>query len=778
MKHNIVAAVLLGFSVFACKNTEIEPEYMISLDETSVSCEAGADELTVSLTCNGDWTLSTDDDDSWCEASAYKGSGDAEITFTVEPNPETDKRIIWYEFRCEDKTVDLRISQDGHVFSVSADPKELTFSAEDNTAKEVTVTSSDDWTLEVKADWCTPSRTSGKNGDMVSFTVKDYSETEKERTTTAVFSCGDKTFELEITQNAKGNFISVEPKELVFSALGESYQNVTVTSSADWILTVKDDWCRPYLTSGKNGTVVSFSVEKYSDTEKDRSTIVTFICKEKQTELKITQEAKKIYSISVEPKELIFYNNKREIEVQVISSDNWRLEIGNYSAIRSSIAKGGEGKTTVVFTPVGFSTGERETYAEFICGDVKERINISIHPYPEEKIIVEQSQIRVCYLEQDATLSFTAYLDWTLSGLPDWCSADVTSGSADEYEITLHFDTNFGQNARQAEITLFCDDKQVNVQLYQDVSDDPFLEFEPTFLSKIINSVDTNKDGHISKSEAEAVTQFTLFINNSEQIHYSFDEFPNLFYLSINAKSGSGEFAGEFDLSNHTDIESIYIRGGSLETNPIKIPYIKLNNCKRLTKITVEEGYVNLGCLDVSDCSLLQSIIFTNGDSSANSIDAENMQCDSLKASGCSALRLISIDDAPGYVATMPEVICRYVDVSKCFSLRYLPLLGSDITNLNVSECSTLTFHASQYSKLENLKCNGLALADLNISNNRYLRSLSCDNNNLTVLDLSNNTALSYISIKNNPLEKIIVKKDNNIEEYLKEYSNIIEYVD
>ena len=87
-------------------------------------------------------------------------------------------------------------------------PEELTFDA-DGGEKEIRVSSTDGWTLEVEDDWCRPSVTSGDDGDTVTFTVGEYFDPDESRSTVAVFSCGNRTVQVEITQDAKNYSISI-----------------------------------------------------------------------------------------------------------------------------------------------------------------------------------------------------------------------------------------------------------------------------------------------------------------------------------------------------------------------------------------------------------------------------------------------------------------------------------------------------------------------------------------------------------------------------------------
>ena len=85
-------------------------------------------------------------------------------------------------------------------YSISINPTSLIF---ENGAdsKDVTITSSDNWYLSGVESWCTPSKTYGYNGDVISFSVQANTSIE-ERSATYTFTCGDKTAHITISQNA------------------------------------------------------------------------------------------------------------------------------------------------------------------------------------------------------------------------------------------------------------------------------------------------------------------------------------------------------------------------------------------------------------------------------------------------------------------------------------------------------------------------------------------------------------------------------------------------
>ena len=135
-----------------------------------------------------------------------------------------------------------------------------------------------------------------------------------------------------------------------------------------------------------------------------------------------------------------------------------------------------------------------------------------------------------------------------------------------------------------------------------------------------------------------------------------------------------------------------------------------------------------------------------------------------------------------------------FLDLSNNTALTFLFCNDNQLTFLDLSNNTALTFlfcdnnqltslDVSNNTALTDLFCDNNRLTSLDVSNNTALTFLDCSDNQLTSLDVSNNTALTYLECGGNPLTKIILNKNHMIDEYniqniIREYGDIIEYVD
>ena len=256
MKKILTLLTIAIVSLTSCKK-EPEKVYSISISFTELSFNSDGGEETVFVKSTAEWELSGDS--YWCYASSYSGEGDAAIIFTADPNEDSESsRSAIFTFISGDKKATLTVTQEKKEYSISIEPTELTFGA-DGGDQTITVTSSDSWEVKGESGWCDISATTGKNGDKVTFSAAQYTNTEEARTATYTFVCGDKEAELKIEQEAKVYSISVEPTELSFIATGGE-KTVTITSSDEWEFSSDEYWIRASERCGVIGVAVKIIV--------------------------------------------------------------------------------------------------------------------------------------------------------------------------------------------------------------------------------------------------------------------------------------------------------------------------------------------------------------------------------------------------------------------------------------------------------------------------------------------------------------------------------------
>ena len=351
------------------------------------------------------------------------------------------------------------------VYSISIDPTELSFNSGGG-EETVSVTSTADWELSGDSYWCYASEYSGKGDAEIIFTANSPNEDpESNRTATFTFISGDKKATLTVTQEKKEYSISIEPKELKFGAEGGE-QEITITSSDEWEVKGESDWCDLSLTSGKNGDKVTFSADPYTNTEEARTATYTFICGDKEAELKIEQEAK-VYSISVEPTELSFIATGEEKSVTVISSDEWEFSSDEYW-ITASEQRGENGATVKIKVEENEDAEIRTGMATFRCGDKQADVKIT-QEAKEFTISIEPTELEFEANGEEKEVIVSSSDEWELSTDCDWIQTSASKGdNGTSVKITASFNNTSEQ--RTGAIIFTCGNNTAELQLTQEAN--------------------------------------------------------------------------------------------------------------------------------------------------------------------------------------------------------------------------------------------------------------------------------------------------------------------
>ena len=207
-----------------------KPEYAISVSaaELTFGAEGGTQSIIVTSTYGEggySWKIDGEYGYGWCEISAPNGDNGEEVIFTVDPYDNPDEaRTATFTFCCGNKATVLTIMQEAKLYSVSAEPAELTFDLQGGNA-EVTITSSESWEISSAPDWVGISRLSGESGGTVTVTT-EHNEEIGPRFGEIVFTCGNKEAKVTITQKADDSPIIQFKDRYFLDALLPTY-NVT-----------------------------------------------------------------------------------------------------------------------------------------------------------------------------------------------------------------------------------------------------------------------------------------------------------------------------------------------------------------------------------------------------------------------------------------------------------------------------------------------------------------------------------------------------------------------
>lgn len=160
-----------------------------------------------------------------------------------------------------------------------------------------------------------------------------------------------------------GYTISVSDGSLLFLNTGDAVENkysVKVESNAEWRLSGKKTWCKPSITEGEGGEIVTFEADPNPSTD-SRSTMFTFICGDKVAQLVVTQAQEDVIDIYRDNFEIDRMGG--EITVRVNSSNHLTYEIEeNSKSWVTLLPKAEQGTRSMETSVLSFTINENDTY--------------------------------------------------------------------------------------------------------------------------------------------------------------------------------------------------------------------------------------------------------------------------------------------------------------------------------------------------------------------------------------------------------------------------------
>ncbi|MGV7106445.1 DUF7619 domain-containing protein [Flavobacterium sp. U410] len=293
------------------------------------------------------------------------------------------------------------------------------------------------------------------------------------------------------------------------------------------------------------------------------------------------------------------------------------------------------------------------------------------------------------------------------------------------------------------------------------------------------NAIDTNGDGNIQVSEAEAIKYLSI-VSLAISDLTGIEAFTNLVELRCNNNSLTG-----LDVSNLTNLYTLNCGNNQLTS-------LNLSNCTNLywlfcnynQLISLDASdcinlhllqcrYNQLSSLDISGCTILKELSchdnqLTNLDvsnsNSLTSFDCQNNQLTSLNVSNF--VGLTSFDCQNNQLTSLNVSGCTNLEVLYCDNNQLTSLDVSGLTSLNSLEYTNgqlISLDASNCASLNYLICNNNQLINLDVTGCIHLAQLYCNNNQLTSLYVSNLTFLNWLSCYNNELTSLNISGCNNL---------------
>lgn len=461
-------------------------------------------------------------------------------------------------------------------------------------------------------------------------------------------------------------------------------------------------------------------------------------------------------SISISPKTLSFSYKGGEETVTVTSSKSWTLE-GSADWVEADKTEGESGESVVKFTvsTTNETDAAKEVTFNFVSGS--EKAPLKIQQNQEGKLIIDEDSktISVSNTEQNVTVKLQTNIEpvtATIEEGVDWIEAVDTRAMIDK-EFSFKVLANTG-GPREATITFTNSDDSEQIVIKQAGKELTYPAVIPDKVLKtyIMTNFDTNKDGEISKEEAEAVKAIELTGSEIASID-GLEYFPNLETVDftthrlLKADFSQCYALKELNLSSGAGLSSVVL--------PASLEELSVMSCNKLKKI------------DLSVAPNLKNLYA----SSAGFVVAPDLSKNTkLEIIGFSSAKFSTIDVSKNTELKSLNVggdVFNSLDVTN----------NTKLTNLAVTGTIT-TLDLTKSAQLEVLNISNTKISEIDVTNCPYLRSIDFGSTPIVEIDLSRNLLLTSASAyMANSLKTVWLSKGQTIESPLN-IESFIQYKD
>ena len=508
-------------------------------------------------------------------------------------------------------------------------------------------------------------------------------------------------------------------------------QSIMATSDASWL----HDF---------TSTATQIVCEADANTGEARTAKVTLSYPEAKDVVLEVRQMSASESISISPKTLSFSYKGGEETVTVTSAKAWTLE-GSADWITVDKTEGEGGQETVTFTVSTINETEEAKTVTFNFVSGGEKAPLEITQNQEGKLIIDEESktLSVSNTEQNVTVKLQTNIEpvtATIEEGVDWIEAVDTRAIIDK-EFSFKVLANTEGGPRDATITFKNADASEQIVIKQAGKEltYPAVIADKALKTYIMTNFDTDRDGEISKEEAETVTAIEMRDTEIASID-GLEYFPNLesvnFYGSrlLSADFSICPALKSLDVGNSVGLSTLVL--------PATLEHLNITSCSKLKKLDLT------GCPELNELGAGYTGFVVAPDLSKNA---------KLESISFGSIKFSTVD-----VSNNPELKKIYIggdtfnklDVTKNPKLESLDVSGI-ISELDVTQNPLLT----------SLNFANTKIASIDVSKCPLLRSISFGGTPIVEIDLSKNLMLTSADAYNaNQLKKVYLTEGQTIE--------------
>lgn len=266
---------------------EPEPYMEVDTESLMIPSEGTAEPLTVKVSSNVGWTVSSDA--SWVSVDPKSGDGDGLFAVSADVNENTESRTATIKVSSSDGTISrsLVVLQEAEAKVFTLNDEVATVGA-DGGVIYVTVSHNVDYRCEIYADWIKEINTKTIVDDVHAFEISPNT-VEESRSAVISFVGDGETISFTVTQEAW-----IIP---IFELLENSAEleaegglvTVAVNANIEYDYTITADWVREVQTRSVNMFEHTFEVLENTE-PKDRTAVISFCGNDNCLPFTITQK--------------------------------------------------------------------------------------------------------------------------------------------------------------------------------------------------------------------------------------------------------------------------------------------------------------------------------------------------------------------------------------------------------------------------------------------------------------------------------------------------------
>lgn len=254
------------------QNTYIKP--YIQLSYYSINCDSTGTTSSFTITSNVDWYIVVDE--SWASVNTESGSGNANITFTVNENTSSIARSCDITVYARDYgiKVSLAINQDATQLKpyITLSPDSFVVSDKGSTGNTISISANCSYDITTETDWITLHSSSGSGDGTVTFDT-DPASLVKYNNGLIEFSNSALSRTVTVERQGEEPYLSANTSSLSFVYDSAGTAEVLVYSNVEWDTIVdmgEGEIFKPWFsispTSGSGNGSIRVSVPSASTT--------------------------------------------------------------------------------------------------------------------------------------------------------------------------------------------------------------------------------------------------------------------------------------------------------------------------------------------------------------------------------------------------------------------------------------------------------------------------------------------------------------------------------